>query len=75
MSKAGAAPAGPEITKAARGRQIDKARRAWYDERASKSVKQVVPPQGGGGRMSTEETIALLMLVIAAIKLGLDLKK
>jgi len=74
VSKAGAAPAGPEITKAARGRQIDKARRARYDERASKSVKQVVPPQGGD-RMSTEETIALLMLVIAAIKLGLDLKK
>ena len=74
MSKAGAAPAGPEITKAARGRQIDKARRARYDERASKSVKQVVPPQGGD-RMSTEETIALLMLAIAAIKLGLDLKK
>ena len=74
MSKAGAAPAGPEITKAARGRQIDKARRARYDERASKSVKQDVPPQGGD-RMSTEETIALLMLVIAAIKLGLDLKK
>ena len=74
MSKAGAAPAGPEITKAARGRQIDKARRARYDERASKSVKQVVPPQGGD-RMSAEETIALLMLVIAAIKLGLDLKK
>ena len=74
MSKAGAAPAGPEITKAARGRQIDKARRARYDERASKSVKQGVPPQGGD-RMSTEETIALLMLVIAAIKLGLYLKK
>ena len=74
MSKAGAAPADPEIRKAARGRQIDKARRAWHDERASKSVKQVVPPQGGD-RMSTEETIALLMLVIAAIKLGLDLKK
>ena len=74
MSKAGAAPADPEIRKAARGRQIDKVRRAWYDERASKSVKQVVPPQGGD-RMSTEETIALLMLVIAAIKLGLDLKK
>ena len=74
MSKARAAPAGPEIRKAARGRQIDKARHAWYDERASKSVKQVVPPQGGD-RMSTEETIALLMLVIAAIKLGLDLKK
>ena len=71
MSKAGAAPADPEIRKAARGRQIDKARRAWYDERASKSVKQVVSPD----RMSTEETIALLMLVIAAIKLGLDLKK
>ena len=49
-------------------------RGAWYDERASKSVKQVVPPQGGD-RMSTEETIALLMLVIAAIKLGTDLKK
>jgi hypothetical protein len=74
VSKAGAAPADPEIRKAARGRQIDKAQRAWYDERASKSVKQVVPPQGGD-RMSTEETIALLMLVIAAIKLGLDLKK
>ena len=74
MSKAGAAPAGPEITKAARGRQIDKARRARYDERASKSVKEAVPPQVGD-RMSTEETIALLMLVIAAIKLGLDLKK
>lgn len=74
MSKAGAAPADPEIRKAARGRQIGKAQRAWYDERASKSVKQVVPPQGGD-RMSTEETIALLMLVIAAIKLGLDLKK
>ena len=74
MSKAGAAPAGPEIRKAARGRQIDKARRAWYDARASKSVKQVVPPKGGD-RMSTEATIALLMLVIAAIKLGIDLKK
>ena len=29
----------------------------------------------GGDRMSTAETIALLMLVIAAIKLGVDLKK
>ena len=41
---------------------------------ASKSVKQVVPPKGGD-RMSAEATIALLMLVIAAIKLGTDLKK
>lgn len=32
-------------------------------------------PPLGGDRMSTEETIALLMLVIAAIKLGIDLKK
>lgn len=29
----------------------------------------------GGDRMNASETIALLMLVIAAIKLGLDLKK
>ena len=56
--------------------QIDKARRAWYDRRTDKSVKQVVPlTKGGGDRMSTEETLALLMLVIAAIKLGIDLKK
>ena len=32
-------------------------------------------PRKGSDRMSTAETIALLMLVIAAIKLGVDLKK
>ena len=66
MSKARAAPAGPEITKAARGRQIDKVRRAWYDERASKSVKQVVPPQGGD-RMTTMEVLTLLLLLATVI--------
>ena len=48
--------------------------RLCYNSPAGKSVKQVVPPKGGD-RMSTEATIALLMLVIAAIKLGIDLKK
>ena len=45
-----------------------------YDNRASKERATVVSPQGGD-RMDIAETIALLTLVLAAIKLGLDLKK
>nr|DAT33952.1 MAG TPA: hypothetical protein [Caudoviricetes sp.]DAW56284.1 MAG TPA: hypothetical protein [Caudoviricetes sp.] len=50
------------------------ARRMQYDICASKERATVVSPQGGD-RMDIAETIALLMLVLAAIKLGIDLKK
>lgn len=39
-----------------------------------KSAQRLFPHKGGD-RMDIAETIALLMLVLAAIKLGIDLKK
>ncbi len=46
--------------------EIDKERRAWYDKRANRNVKQVVPPKGGD-RMTTMEVLTLLLLLATVI--------
>lgn len=66
--------AAPKENPPRRAAKIDMARRMQYDICASKERATVVSPQGGD-RMDIAETIALLMLVLAAIKLGIDLKK